>query len=108
MAHAVNLPIPVEPRDGEGDVETVWADANFVTPEVQHDWRTEIGVASGLYAFAALGYQLLFGKSYASYTLDNGLLPSDDNQVVLLPPTLYRALLTCLHLDPAHRPESVE
>ena len=108
LAHAMDVPVPVEQSDEDDDAQAVWADANFAAPEVQRNWLAEIGVASDLYGLAALCYQLLLGKPYDPPTPANSPPPNADNQTLSLPPALYRTLLTCLAPDPTVRPNSIE
>ena len=108
LAHSMDVPMPIDESVEVEDIETVWADANFAAPEVQRHLLTEIGFASDLYALAALGYQLLFGKRYASPTLDVSPPSNEDRPIVAFPPALYRAVLTCLHSNPTERLDSVE
>ncbi|MCZ6676392.1 MAG: protein phosphatase 2C domain-containing protein [Candidatus Poribacteria bacterium] len=106
LAHAVDLPIPVDGTEDRS--ETVWADANFAATEVQRHRISEIGTSSDLYALAALCYQLLFGQPYALPTPDDSPAAGEDTPIVSLPPALCRSLLICLHPDPTQRPDSVE
>lgn len=125
LAHAMDMPIDTERylhekpphpsplsqslgRGEGGEGQPLWVDPNFTAPEVQSNRLREIGVASDIYALAALCYRLLFGRLYAPPSFDavEGQT-HNEAETRCLPPALHRFLVTGLQPEAINRPESV-